>query len=126
MAKSSEMRIAKYNAKTSNTDRLSPVLTSVLPDMQANAAQKTMEIVDFEQRTRGVCEGEALVTPYAVGQYLNYSRAIYRLRNKEIEGAPLVDAVAILTAKFKSEGLTEAILDKIRNEVWTIPAPTGP
>jgi hypothetical protein len=110
----------------SNPDRLSPVINGIKDQMSAQMAVSQAEIVDFETRTRGVLEGETGVNPYQVGQYLNFSRAIYRLRNKEIEGSPLIDAVAIQVAKFKSQGLTEAILNKIRTEVWTIPAPAGP
>lgn len=109
-----------------NPDRQSPVVLGLLPGMTSAMATAQAEIVDFEARTRACVANEAGVKPFQVGTYLNFSRAIYSLRNREIEGCGLVDNVAMLVTRFKAQGCSEPILDKIRNDVWTIPAPAGP
>jgi hypothetical protein len=126
MARSSAQRTAKYTAKMQNPDRMSPVLLTQRDSMIANATVTNGEIVAIETQTRGILAGETPMKPWSVGQYLNFARSLYAKTRTVSGGTGLIEAAAVIIAKFKSQGLTESVLNKIRDEVFAIPAPTGP
>lgn len=124
MAKTVEQRLQKFTAKYQPT-RLQALAEAMKPDMLEKVEAMATWAVDYEERTRAVLRGEtAIVTTW--GFYLAFSRQIAALVNKGIEGNLLIEEVATRLASWKARGLSEPILDKIRNDVWSIPAPAGP
>jgi hypothetical protein len=58
--------------------------------------------------------------------YLNFGREIWALTRKEVSGESLALEAATLIAKWKARGLTEALLQAIRTDVFNVAAPIGP
>jgi hypothetical protein len=79
-------------------------------------------MVQFETATKTVLDEEGIDTMQYVG-YLNFSRRCYALTQK-FSGPTLINAVNIALTVFVARGFVQAILERIRDEVWTLPAPT--
>jgi hypothetical protein len=58
--------------------------------------------------------------------YLNFGREIWALTRKEVSGETLAKEAAVLIAKWKARGLTEAVLQGIRTDVFNVSAPITP
>ena len=51
---------------------------------------------------------------------------MWKLSRKEISGESLAKEAAVLIAKWKARGLTEAVLQGIRTDVFNVAPPIGP
>lgn len=118
-------RIAKY------TNRLfydqSKAIPKVMEDQKLTIlALETLHfnnMVQFEAATKTILDEEAVsIRQYPA--YLNFSRRCYAATQK-YNGNTLISFVNQLLQYFVSRGFTQAILERIRNEVWTI-SPPGP
>jgi len=87
---------------------------------------KAQTAYQTEQLVKGVLASEGSVTAWDVGAYISFAAEILRIQRKHPGGAQLNSEVAILLARYKAEGLSEAVLIRCRNEVFTIPAPAAP
>ncbi len=58
--------------------------------------------------------------------YLCFGRDVWALTRKEISGESLAQAVAVLIAKWVARGLTLAVLQAIRTDVFNVGAPIAP
>lgn len=101
-------------------------LVAKKPDMVAKMTQRINDLYQQEQVVKGVLASEDGVAVTEVPYYMAFARIISRLQRTHPGGAQLNNDVALWLAKFKGMGLTEAILKRVRDEVFSIPAPGAP
>jgi hypothetical protein len=117
-------RIANWNAKY-NTERIKATLDDKRPAMLASVTAVFPMITAMELQVKQVCDGAGVPTiqyPF----YLNFGREIWALTRKEVSGESLALEAATLIAKWKARGLTEAVLQAIRTDVFNVVAPVAP
>ena len=117
-------RIANWNVKY-NTERIKATLDEKRPAMLANVTAVTPMITAMELQVKQVCDGVGVPTiqyPF----YLCFGREIWALSRKEISGESLAQEAATLIAKWVARGLTPAVLQAIRTDVFNVGAPIAP
>ena len=122
--KSADDRLRKYSDKLIPT-RVQNFLTLWLPNMIDSFGEVANELNAIREHVWGILSGELVVLPmYA--RYLAFANQVYSCYRKYGGGSGTVEWVAQLVAKWMSRGCEEPILNKIRDEVFAIPAPAGP
>jgi hypothetical protein len=117
-------RIRRY------TDRLIPErvkedLTAQKSFMVNKLAERTTELITIEDRVKAVlATKDATTSDYP--KYHTFARQVYKLQRRFGGGIGLNDEVALLVAKWKARGCTEAVLIAVRDAVFSIPAPAAP
>ena len=117
-------RIAKWNAKF-DTERIKATLDVMRPAMLANVTAVFPMITAMELQVKQVCDGAGVPTiqyPF----YLCFGREIWALTRKDISGESLALEAATLIAKWVARGLTQAVLQAIRTDVFNVAAPIAP
>ena len=117
-------RIANWNVKY-NTERIKATLDEKRPGMLASVTAVFPMITAMELQVKQVCDGKGVPTiqyPF----YLNFGREIWALTRKEVSGESLAQEVAVLSAKWTARGLTQAVLQAIRTDVFNVGAPVAP
>jgi hypothetical protein len=117
-------RIAKWNAKF-DTERVKGALDAMRPTMLQNVTAVFPMITAMELQVKQVCDGAGVPTiqyPF----YLNFGREIWALTRKEVSGESLAQEAAVLIAKWVARGLTSAVLQTIRTDVFNVGVPLAP
>jgi hypothetical protein len=117
-------RIAKWNAKF-DTERIKGALDAMRPTMLQNVTAVFPMIAAMELQVKQVCDGAGVPTiqyPF----YLCFGREMWKLSRKDISGESLAQEAAILITKWTSRGLTQAVLQAIRTDVFNVSAPIAP
>jgi hypothetical protein len=117
-------RIANWNAKY-NTERIKATLDDKRPAMLASVTAVFPMITAMELQVKQVCDGAGVKT-IQLPFYLNFGREIWALSRKEISGETLAIEVATLVTKWTARGLTAAVLQGIRTDVFNVSAPIAP
>lgn len=117
-------RIAKY-AYAVNPVRVGEDFAAKKTQMVNNMTMALAELSVLEERVKGILSGEAVLT-VDYTKYHSFAREVWKKQKRFGGGSGLVDETAVLLAKWKARGCTEAVLDKLRNEIFAIPAPAGP
>jgi len=79
----------------------------------------------MELQAKQVCDAAGVPTiqyPF----YLCFGREMWALSRKEISGESLAQEAATLIAKWVARGLTQAVLQAIRTDVFNVAAPVAP
>jgi hypothetical protein len=114
-------RISNYQDKTIAT-RVAEDFVKKLPNMIAMETVVFNDLCTIEDRVKGILAGEAVVT-CDYPKYHTFSRQIYKLQKRFLGGAGMEGEVALLVARWKARGCTEGVLNRIRDEGFSIPAP---
>ena len=117
-------RIANWNAKY-NTERIKATLDDKRPAMLASVTAVFPMITAMELQVKQVCDGSGVSTiqyPF----YLNFGRELWALSRKDISGESYAKEAAILVTKWTARGLTQAVLQAIRTDVFNVAAPVAP
>ena len=117
-------RIAKWNAKF-DTTRIKGILDDMRPGMLASVTAVFPLLTAMELQVKQTCDASGVPTiqyPF----YLNFGREIWALTRKEVSGESLAQEVAVLSAKWTARGLTQAVLQAIRTDVFNVGAPIAP
>jgi len=115
-------RLVKYKAKY--LERSDTLPTNVIAQKELIEAHQKLHFANFfsyEQRTRTLLDAQGISTtlyPF----FLSFSRQVYRL-SQQFSGESLLLNVNILLLVWVGRGLTQAILETIRDDVWHIDAP---
>jgi hypothetical protein len=117
-------RIRKYTLGV-NPTRVMEDLTAQKPTMVSKATERATELSTIEDRVKATLAGENVITS-DYPKYHAFARQIYKLQRRFGGGTGLMDEVALLLAKWKARGCIEAVLIKVRNEVFAIAAPSVP
>ena len=105
--------------------RIAEDFTTKKPVMVSKVTERMTELTTIEDRVKGVLSSEAALTCDYV-KYHNFAREIYKLQRRFGGGVGMVDEVALVLAKWQARGCTNAILTKIRNNIFAVSAPTPP
>ena len=122
MATSADKRIAKWDAKF-NTERVKATLDDLRPDMLASVNAVFPLLATMESEVKQVLDGEGvsiILYPF----YLNFGREPWRLQRNNLSGESLAIEAQTLIQKWVARGLSQTVLEKLRTDVFTIPAPT--
>jgi hypothetical protein len=117
-------RIAKWNAKF-NTERIKATLDDMRPTMLQNVTAVFPLITAMELQVKQVCDSAGVATiqyPF----YLNFGRELWALSRKDISGESYAQEAAIMVTKWTARGLTQAVLQAIRTDVFNVAAPVAP
>ena len=117
-------RIANWNVKF-NTERIKATLDEKRPAMLASVTAVTPMITAMELQVKQVCDGAGVKT-IQLPFYLCFGREMWALSRKEISGESLAQEAAILITKWTARGLTAAVLQGIRTDVFNVSAPIAP
>jgi hypothetical protein len=119
--KGSTYRAASYNYKVDPVTLLTD-LTAALPNMLANFAAVTPQITAMELQVKQVCDGAGVAT-IQLPFYLDFGREMFAMLRRDISGETAAINAAMQIAKWVGRGLTSAILQGIRTDVFSISAP---
>ena len=117
-------RVANWDQKY-NLERINAILTEKRPSMLQNMSALAPQMAAMELQVKQVCDGAGVPTihyPF----YLCFGREMWALNRKDISGESLAKEAAVLIAKWKARGLTEAVLQGIRTDVFNVSAPIAP
>ena len=117
-------RIANWNVGY-NTERIKAIVDEKRPAMLASVTATYPMIAAMELQVKQVCDGAGVPTiqyPF----YLCFGREMWALSRKDISGESLALEAAILITKWTARGLTAAVLQGIRTDVFNVSAPIAP
>ncbi len=117
-------RIAKWNARF-NTERIKGDLDDMRPQMYTAVQGVFPLIAAMELEVKQTLDAAGIsVIQYPF--YLCFGREMWSLTRKDISGESAAKEAAVLVAKWVARGLTQAVLQAIRTQVFNISAPAGP
>ena len=117
-------RIANWDEKY-NLERVTAILTEKRPTMKEHVTAVFTSIAMMETQVKQVCDSSAVATimyPF----YLCFGREMWSLQRREMSGDSLALEAQILITKWVARGLTQAVLQDIRTQVFNVSAPVAP
>jgi len=123
--RSAQDRINNYISGVS-PERTREDLIAKKPDMVAQEHAVFDQQWNIENEVKAVLASEDAVTSIRVPMYMAFANELAREKAHFSGGAQLNNEAAVLLAKWKARGLNQAVLIRIRNEVFSIPAPGAP
>ena len=117
-------RIDNWDTKY-NTERIKAILDEKRPSMLVHVQSVFVSIDQMETQVKQVLDLQGVATihyPF----YLNFGREVWSLQQKGISGESLAIECSTLIAKWVSRGLSLAVLEAIRTQVFNVSAPVGP
>ena len=117
-------RIDNWDTKY-NTERIKAILDEKRPSMLQHVQSVFVSIDQMETQVKQTCDAQGAATilyPF----YLNFGREVWSLQQKGISGESLAIECSTLIAKWVSRGLSLAVLEAIRTQVFNVSAPVGP
>ena len=114
-------RIDNWNTKY-NLERVNAILTEKRPTMLQNMTAVAPMIAAMELQVKQVCDGAGAST-IQLPFYLCFGREIWALTRKDISGETMAKEAAVLITKWTARGLTSAVLQGIRTDVFNVSAP---
>jgi len=115
-------RVSNWDAKF-KTDRIKAVLDDKRDAMFSRVSAVIPAIASMEGQVKQVVDGLGVPT-IQIPFYLDFGREMWRLQDKDISGETLAMEAAVLISKWTARGLTEAVLQAIRTQVFNVVAPT--
>jgi len=119
--KNPQERLDKWDRKF-NTERVKAILDDEKPTMKTHAGYRFAELASMEDATKAVLNASD-VKRSDVSRYLCFSREVWKA-DRTYEGPTLRNAVADILGKWTGQGLVASVLEAIRDQVFTIGAPT--
>ena len=116
-----ELRLSRYENKH-NPARVADLLAVKRAEMVRKYGEYARTAA---QVSRALCDGSGVPTiqyPF----YLCFGREMWSKLRKEMSGESLAQEAAVLIAKWVARGLTQAVLQAVRSEVFNVPAPIAP
>jgi hypothetical protein len=114
-------RIRKWDAKYDST-RLKNDIDKMRPDMLASVTFVFPLLDAMEQQVKQTLDAKGVsIIQYPF--YLNFGREMWHLRRINLSGESLAKEAATLIGKWVSRGLTQAVLEAIRSQVFDVGAP---
>jgi hypothetical protein len=116
-------RIEKYTYGI-NPKRIEEDLTYKKPDMITQETAYFARFEEIEAHVRGILSGEK-VYPSDYPKYQAFAKELFHLQRKFGGGEGVIAEAGLLVVKWKARSCVEAVLDKVRNEVFGIPPPAA-
>jgi hypothetical protein len=117
-------RMQAYDAKVDPV-RLLADLTAAIDGMNAAYAAYIPQATAIELQVKQECDSAGVPTidyPF----YLCFGREMHKKQRQEISGESMSLWAAMCIVKWHSRGLTEAVLQAIRTNVFNVVAPVAP
>jgi hypothetical protein len=114
-------RIDNYTRKVTPS-RTAGIITKRVGDMKNNFGVTANELVSMESQVRQVCNGAGVPT-IQIPFYLCFGRELWALKRRGIAGETLAIEAAVLIVKWTAQGLTGAVLQAIRTDVFNVAVP---
>lgn len=116
-------RAAKWNLKY-DPDRIKDITTAGKPTYSAHAAAVFDSLYEMELSVKQVLNSSG-VSVLQIAPYLAFGREMWS-KSQKMAGETLAKEAAVLIAKGVARGLTQAVMQAIRSEVFNVPAPIAP
>jgi len=118
-------RLNNWNEKY-NLERVNAILTEKRPTMLQNMGAVVQLLTAMESQVKQVCDSAGVATimyPF----YLDFGRELWHMTHeREMSGESAAKEAAVLITKWTARGLTQAVLQAIRTDVFSISAPIAP
>ncbi len=117
-------RIENWDSKF-DTAAIKATLDKKRPKMLEHVSSVVPLMAAMELQVKQVCDGAGVSTiqyPF----YLCFGREIWALTRKDISGESMAKEAAVLITKWTARGLTQAVLQSIRTDVFNVAAPVAP
>ncbi|MCX6844327.1 MAG: hypothetical protein NTX53_18865 [candidate division WOR-3 bacterium] len=118
-------RIDKWDTKY-DTTRIKATLDAMRPSMLAHVQAQFVSIVSMEGQVKQTLDaaGVSVITyPF----YLCFGREMWHMTHEnEMSGESAAKEAAVLITKWTARGLTQAVLQAIRTDVFNVAAPVAP
>lgn len=119
----SEDRSAKWNRKY-DPERIKQINEEGKPTYYQHVQAMNIELEQMELGVKQEVDSQG-VPPRDVRDYLNFGRQVWKACRTHT-GRTLANKVQIFLDRWTSEGLTQSVLEAIRDNVFHVPAPAGP
>jgi hypothetical protein len=116
-----ESRSRRYRERL-NPERIKEDLEHKKDQMIAEQARTAARLAEIENLVRGVLGDEEVISIDYV-KYYNFAREVYKCQERLSGGYALRQEVQILVDKWVARNAVKRILEKIRNEVFSISGP---
>ena len=95
-------------------------------EMLAHVQSQFVSIASMENQVKQTCDASGVsVIQYPF--YLCFGREMWHMTHqREMSGASAAQAAAVLIAKWTARGLSQAVLQAIRTDVFNVGAPIAP
>ena len=109
-----------------DTARIKAVLDLKRPKMFEHVQAQINSLVSMEIQVKQVCDLSGVsVVHYPF--YLDFGRELWHITHEtEMSGESAAQEATVLIAKWVARGLTQAVLETLRTQVFNIGAPAGP
>jgi len=114
-------RVSNWDAKF-KTDRIKAALDDKRDAMFSRVTAVVPALAAMEQQVKQVLDGLGVATiqyPF----YLDFGRELWKMRDHEISGESAAMEADVLLKKWVQRGMTQAVLEAIRTQVFNIVAP---
>ena len=116
-------RAEKWNRRY-DADHIKTIIDNEKPTFYAHAQSKFQMLVDMEAAVKQVLN-TAGVSVATTANYLAYARQLWKA-SQTYSGETLAVHAASLVATWASRGMSQAVLEAIRYQVFNVSAPVGP
>jgi len=117
-------RIAKYTSKLIPENVMQDIIAKK-PAMVTEVSGHFIALADLWPRFQGVIGSEGAVVARRIGLYWSFCEKVYSCV-RTLTGAQLTGQVAVHLATWKARNSEESVLIRLRNELFSIPAPFAP
>ncbi len=109
-----------------DTARIKGVLDLKRPKMFEHVQSQFVSIGSMELQVKQVCDASGVsVIQYPF--YLDFGREMWHITHEtEMSGESAAQEAAVLIAKWTARGLTQAVLQAVRTDVFNVSAPVAP
>ena len=114
-------RAAKWNLKF-DPERIKAITEAGKPTYLEHATAAFNSLHDMEVSVKQVLNGEG-VSVSDVADYLNFGREMWS-KSRKYSGETLAIEAQTLIQKWVARGQSQTVLEKIRTDVFSVPAPT--
>ncbi len=117
-------RIQSWDTKF-DTTRIKAIIDEKRPKMLEHVNAVFTSIALMETQVKQVLDGSGvsfIMYPF----YLSFGRELWSKSQKEMSGESLAKEAAILITKWTARGLTQAVLQAVRTDVFNVAAPVAP
>ena len=116
-------RVAKWDRRYTS-DHVKSIIDAEKSIFLQNNTASTDDLVYYELLTKQCLNAQGISVADA-SDYLAFSREVWA-KKRRYAGETLNIEVAVCLAKWVARGRTMSVLEAIRDEVYNIPAPSGP
>jgi len=114
-------RVSNWDAKY-KTDRIKAVLDDKRDAMFSRVSAVVPALAAMEGQVKQVVDGLGVAT-IQIPFYLDFGRELWSLQDKDVSGETLAMEADVLLKKWVQRGLTQAVLEAIRTQVFNVVAP---